>query len=1848
MKDCKSGSSGILDIEIPGGGVSKFHSSLSAKNLTSSLGRVPTVCGRTISSGGHGTSMDPCLGKTDGDNFTAPFFMTMSTPNNNADRHQASGVSSGASVTPFSEIRDGELVLIHRDVCGEYDSTVVSVGPVVSRKKTISYNHVTDMMKKGLLHVTTEPRKSTTDYREIICDKGNRGFHVDLLDYCKIPLPPKMSAKKLRAYNHQHRKVVVEEQMGALDSGREPVWERKGLKKTSENLITIAQLGAKPPSFLEVLAKSSMRRDFIIKPCTRRPARWVCGRRWRLYAQGSFSERPPAVCKFAKGLVSGRVSYGDQLGYWRCAARMPMHQLLKFARVIDRKFRHDLSTKEQNAYAGSLRRFKSEFSTPQRELLLEAVRTLEAQALFTIKHEVDCSAMIDKIGEIFDQSFGGSAMQKWRGRIVRYAMFIFEMISNSSWSSKVRSAVSTFSDLDFGHIGLNISNYVKLLSEVFRGGVRNTELVAQGMEDGSTQENIVQSTVRLLCALFEAKGPQELRLETVRVNRLVNLTKVIRGSSTILEYLGELISYCKELIESHVLGLTTSDLQLKQISADIPAWMIEVGRIYNNEGLARVNGDRALAERVKQLKEKGDEFHKILVQARLRFAATVSFQTVYKQVDDLYRASVPNQFADSYRKTPFSIYLFGASGVGKSMLQKALTAHLLAHRETPYDPSRDLFTRNMAQDHWDGYHNQKVVLFDDFMQVTDDEHRRNCLGEIINIVNHVAYPLKMAALDNKGTTRFTSELVMFTSNMNIDHTVQNLVRDLGAIKRRRNVVVQVRVLRPFLNDVGHIDPALAGNGFNPGIYIFDVLDSVTDRVVARGINYQQLFSYCAQRWTELDKKFENVEDISQFVANYPTPSIVDLPESLEAQGLFSSKKPSLDVSDQMVDMEVSRIVDRILSGEDVEDDVLEFLSLLDEERSKQSKSIFDRARDKWDEIIQHSKNFSRGCSVLLDSITSKMRAHPWLTALGTLSAVVIGLGGLLMCMGSRDECEAEASVSGDERTRKKMTSMRIEASVSGDEKTRKKTLRMITESDDTPETILADDLISQGSTDPQMLDIINSVVCNNIAIVDVEGVIMNAMGICDTIFAIPLHAFARSDIKQADVSISMKGNFTVRFNTQDCEMHIVEEKDLVFVRIPRKLCPPVRDIRNHFHCDEDVSKYQLEKGMIANLMKGGSGARVVTLQTLQQVRPKGQISYVHRANGEEEKLSIVNGYTYKAETQGGSCGGPILWNQSCVSKKILGFHVAGGVGHGACTAVTGGLLNKYVGSFPNIISVECPMLTAQSCMRGAIQTGDNVQYFGDVTPQEQYRVPEKTEIRRSLLHGVFPPVTQPCMLRPKDGIDPMRIGVHKQFNEVETFDQNVVDECVASYTQDVLCLRDTTYLDNARLLTDKEMLMGVPGDRFICPLNLKTSAGFPYNTTAHKTKKKGKMDFVIGEEGDYELTPEMMASVREREEKARRGVAAFTLWCDTLKDERRPIAKVLSGKTRVFNIGPIEFNLLCRKYFAFFSAHLYANCIYGECSTGVNAHSSDWGELLEHLKEKGSQFLAGDFSNYDKSLSWQLLRACLDVINTFYADGEENSRVREVLFVSMFSAFHLCGRRVYRVCRGNPSGCVITVQINSMCNSLISRITYLLIGRQLNLNVSMSSFRRDVRVKNYGDDNLGCVADSAWWYNMQTISDVLRPYGIVYTSASKGDISTPFVTASDLTYLKREFVRRDGRWWAPLARESIQEMVNWIRASNDDEEQTRNNYEGALREMVHYGRREYENFQETVCAYSRSRMPIDRIPYEVSMNYLFENSGLVAQGGSSDGDSIESSDYENVSEDGLDLILEDFDGQDEW
>jgi len=119
----------------------------------------------------------------------------------------------------------------------------------------------------------------------------------------------------------------------------------------------------------------------------------------------------------------------------------------------------------------------------------------------------------------------------------------------------------------------------------------------------------------------------------------------------------------------------------------------------------------------------------------------------------------------------------------------------------------------------------------------------------------------------------------------------------------------------------------------------------------------------------------------------------------------------------------------------------------------------------------------------------------------------------------------------------------------------------------------------------------------------------------------------------------------------------------------------------------------------------------------------------------------------------------------------------------------------------------------------------------------------------------------------------------------------------------------------------------------------------------------------------------------------------------------------------------------------------------------------------------------------------------------------------------------------------NPSGQALTVTINSIVNCMYMRYCY----KCLNPQKELRSFRQNVSLITYGDDNGMGVSENCPWFNHCSISKTLQEIGVTYTMADKLSTSVPYIHISEADFLKRKWRYEEelGKRVCPLEISSI-------------------------------------------------------------------------------------------------------------
>jgi len=704
---------------------------------------------------------------------------------------------------------------------------------------------------------------------------------------------------------------------------------------------------------------------------------------------------------------------------------------------------------------------------------------------------------------------------------------------------------------------------------------------------------------------------------------------------------------------------------------------------------------------------------------------------------------------------------------------------------------------------------------------------------------------------------------------------------------------------------------------------------------------------------------------------------------------------------------------------------------------------------------------------------------------------------------------------------------------------------------------------------------------------------VNGIFIQGRILLIPHHMYWYI-LKQENQEFTLRNPFrqiSSSFRLPECTVMQLNDKsgqpvDCVMIAMPLRV-PSYPTIVNMFASASELDKVIEGDSILAGLREFNTHALMLINHHIQDARIALKRNHYLAKDGEEIPYTTAVAAIYEAATAPGDCGSLLFSRNTNMRGRIISFHVAGNKSEGMGLIMTKEMITRNLERFNKVVTDD------RKFVKGSFgcQVADDVMHVNPILSNAGLNVPGdylsvgvsktlphpiKTELNPSLIHNrIYKTETKPAYLKPVvlDGelVDPLRKGICKAFTIQPQLDNNILN--IAA--NDVFNQFKHTPNDLIRLLTYEESIKGVEGYDFAHSINRISSAGFPW--VFNKNTSTGKRGW-LGESDEWDCSNvELKEAVDVLINNAKNNKRSEVVFISTLKDERRPIAKVEQGKTRVFEAGPMHYTLAIRQYFLGFIESIMRNRIDNEICVGTNVYSNDWNKLGIKLSRYGDHVIAGDFSNFDGSLHQEILWKICDIINQWYDDGDENARVRNVLFEEIVNSVVSVDGILLQKTHAQPSGNPLTVIVNSIFNQIVMRMAYLLAKKEENLPL-LCDFTDHVSMATYGDDNVLNISPTVIdWYNQVTITKQLSTFGLTYTDEAKSGLCVPYRNLSDVNFLKRKFVKnQSGAYVAPLLIGTVRDMCNWVRGKQI-RAATQENVQNALLEFALHGREQYEH-----------------------------------------------------------------------
>jgi len=472
---------------------------------------------------------------------------------------------------------------------------------------------------------------------------------------------------------------------------------------------------------------------------------------------------------------------------------------------------------------------------------------------------------------------------------------------------------------------------------------------------------------------------------------------------------------------------------------------------------------------------------------------------------------------------------------------------------------------------------------------------------------------------------------------------------------------------------------------------------------------------------------------------------------------------------------------------------------------------------------------------------------------------------------------------------------------------------------------------------------------------------------------------------------------------------------------------------------------------------------------------------------------------------------------------------------------------------------------------------------------------DKTKIIPSCIQGKIRDtevLTQPGILSAKDPRykfegSPLKWGCDKHLRPPIDLPQNLVDLAGVDIRNMLIENCEPLRLGVGKL-DIVEAVTGMNLD-YYDPIKLDTSSGYPYNLSRLGSKKSNLITInrdASNEILDIKINADLISDIEENNALRENGVRPFTVFQDTLKDERRKQRKLeMKDGTRVFSQSPVDFTISTRQYYLDFAAAYMKHRYHLEHAVGINVNSNEWTLVAQKLLNKGNNIISGDFSDFGPRIWHQLVIKACEIMDNWYSHFNENtpktdSLARKVIGEEIATTYHICNNHIYMVYCGIPSGHALITILNSLAHKLLIRICWLLVTKK-----TLDDMKKHISLIVYGDDHLISVSDEyKEIFNCETISKLLMQYDFKYTDAKKtGNIK--YTKLRDAEFLKCGFKPHPSlnhKFLAPLDKISVEECAQWIFSTADIKLATKENAEQSIRLAFGHGPKYFNEWRDKV------------------------------------------------------------------
>lgn len=504
-----------------------------------------------------------------------------------------------------------------------------------------------------------------------------------------------------------------------------------------------------------------------------------------------------------------------------------------------------------------------------------------------------------------------------------------------------------------------------------------------------------------------------------------------------------------------------------------------------------------------------------------------------------------------------------------------------------------------------------------------------------------------------------------------------------------------------------------------------------------------------------------------------------------------------------------------------------------------------------------------------------------------------------------------------------------------------------------------------------------------------------------------------------------------------------------------------------------------------------------------------------------------NCFRYLAKTRKGYCGSAVVGIEGN-AKRVFGLHAAGAEGVAGACCLQRSMIQKVLKQLGVDTKLESQGLLIEK------------------DPGQFVHVSRRTQLRPTCAKEIFQPKFGPAALSRNDkrllpGVDLDQKIFSKHTNNVCNMPE-VMTDMAREYANQIF---SQIGRDNGPISV-REAILGMDG---LDAMEKKTSPGLPY--TLQNKRREDLIDF---ETGDI-ISPQLEREIANYQQ----GFYDDHVFQTFLKDEIRPIEKVVEGKTRVVDVASVGHCIVGRTLLGRFASKFQTRPGF-KIGSAIGCNPDvDWTRFY-HDAMKFKYVYDVDYSNFDASHG----TAIFDVIKQeiFNATNGFDPRVWDFLD-SLACSTHAYEERRFQLIGGLPSGCSSTSVINTVINNVVIRTGLAMVYKNFDFY--------DIQVLAYGDDLL--IATD-FELDLNLLKARMETIGYKITPANKGTAFKDVMQIGEAQFLKRKFVCDEGRPFLirpVMERENLAAMLSFYRPGTMTER-----LESIVQLAVHSGKEVYD------------------------------------------------------------------------